>query len=211
MSSHIFRLYAKCLETLTCTTLLPCAICLRSCNTVPSYLITLLPQCQLSANNLFCSWEKGGRWGTCSTTQMSLLFAGRTDMLTLMAMRWNQQKFNYLATSLTRRYQKVDMSHFFCLYSRCLLLYICEGITFIFCSRLLLFKGHKRPGKPASGPGAHENPTGSDTGWSWGLGHWYKRVGRRWELYYYWSMCQFCRKIAESLWLPCGLLCYIET
>jgi hypothetical protein len=64
---------------------------------------------------------------------MSLLFAGRTDMLTLMAMRWNQQKFNYLATSLTRRYQKVDMSHFFCLYSRCLLLYICVGITFFFC------------------------------------------------------------------------------
>ncbi|KAF4104369.1 uncharacterized protein LOC131554108 [Onychostoma macrolepis] len=31
---------------------------------------------------------------------------GRTDMLTLMAMRWNQQKFNNLATALTRRYQK---------------------------------------------------------------------------------------------------------
>ena len=34
-------------------------------------------------------------------------------MLTLMAMRWNQQKFNYLATSLARRYQKVDESLFF--------------------------------------------------------------------------------------------------
>ncbi|XP_052413701.1 uncharacterized protein LOC127958772 isoform X2 [Carassius gibelio] len=32
--------------------------------------------------------------------------AGRTDMLTLMAMRWNQQKFRNLAVSLTRRYQK---------------------------------------------------------------------------------------------------------
>lgn len=32
--------------------------------------------------------------------------AGRIDMLTLMAMRWNQQKFNNLATALTRRYQK---------------------------------------------------------------------------------------------------------
>ncbi|XP_058629933.1 uncharacterized protein LOC131539383 [Onychostoma macrolepis] len=32
--------------------------------------------------------------------------AGRTDMLTLMAMRWNQQKFNNLATALTCRYQK---------------------------------------------------------------------------------------------------------
>lgn len=32
--------------------------------------------------------------------------AGRTDMLTLMAMRWNQQKFNNLATALSRRYQK---------------------------------------------------------------------------------------------------------
>ncbi|KAL0148625.1 hypothetical protein M9458_056065 [Cirrhinus mrigala] len=32
--------------------------------------------------------------------------AGRTDMLTLMVMRWNQQKFNNLATALTRRYQK---------------------------------------------------------------------------------------------------------
>ncbi|RXN35689.1 ATP-binding cassette sub-family D member 3 [Labeo rohita] len=30
----------------------------------------------------------------------------RTDMLTLMVMRWNQQKFNNLATALTRRYQK---------------------------------------------------------------------------------------------------------
>ncbi|KAF3842758.1 hypothetical protein F7725_001607 [Dissostichus mawsoni] len=32
--------------------------------------------------------------------------AGRTDMLTLLAMRWNQQKINYLATSLSHRYQK---------------------------------------------------------------------------------------------------------
>ncbi|KAL1249433.1 hypothetical protein QQF64_020438 [Cirrhinus molitorella] len=30
----------------------------------------------------------------------------RTDMLTLMAMRWNQQKFNNLAISLSQRYQK---------------------------------------------------------------------------------------------------------
>ncbi|MEQ2305486.1 hypothetical protein AMECASPLE_038384 [Ameca splendens] len=32
--------------------------------------------------------------------------AGRTDMLTLMAMRWNQLKLDNLAASLTRRYQK---------------------------------------------------------------------------------------------------------
>ncbi|XP_034087553.1 uncharacterized protein LOC117556364 [Gymnodraco acuticeps] len=32
--------------------------------------------------------------------------AGRTDMLTLMAMRWNQQKVSNLATSLSRRYLK---------------------------------------------------------------------------------------------------------
>ncbi|KAF3837678.1 hypothetical protein F7725_009446, partial [Dissostichus mawsoni] len=32
--------------------------------------------------------------------------AGRTDMLTLLAMRWNQQKFRNLATSLCQRYQK---------------------------------------------------------------------------------------------------------
>ncbi|XP_073672422.1 uncharacterized protein [Paramisgurnus dabryanus] len=32
--------------------------------------------------------------------------AGRTDMLTLMAMHWNRQKFKNLATSLTCRYQK---------------------------------------------------------------------------------------------------------
>lgn len=38
------------------------------------------------------------------------VFAGRTDMLTLMVMRWNQQKFNNLATALTRRYQKVMTS-----------------------------------------------------------------------------------------------------
>lgn len=31
-------------------------------------------------------------------------------MLTLMAMRWNQQNFNNLAISLTRRYQKVMTS-----------------------------------------------------------------------------------------------------
>ncbi|MEQ2313235.1 hypothetical protein AMECASPLE_039637 [Ameca splendens] len=31
---------------------------------------------------------------------------GWTDMLTLMAMRWNQLKLDNLATSLTRRYQK---------------------------------------------------------------------------------------------------------
>ncbi|XP_047676214.1 uncharacterized protein LOC113637839 isoform X2 [Tachysurus fulvidraco] len=32
--------------------------------------------------------------------------AGRTDMLTLLAMRWNKQTFNNLATALSRRYQK---------------------------------------------------------------------------------------------------------
>ncbi|KAI4795629.1 hypothetical protein KUCAC02_029765 [Chaenocephalus aceratus] len=32
--------------------------------------------------------------------------AGRTDMLTLMAMRWNQQPFRNVATSLWHRYQK---------------------------------------------------------------------------------------------------------
>ncbi|KAK2836800.1 hypothetical protein Q7C36_014669 [Tachysurus vachellii] len=32
--------------------------------------------------------------------------AGHTDMLTLMAMCWNQQKFNNLATALSYRYQK---------------------------------------------------------------------------------------------------------
>ncbi|CAI5692219.1 unnamed protein product [Oreochromis niloticus] len=32
--------------------------------------------------------------------------AGRRDMLTLMAMRWIQQKLDQLATSLTHRYQK---------------------------------------------------------------------------------------------------------
>ncbi|XP_041825293.1 uncharacterized protein LOC121629654 [Melanotaenia boesemani] len=32
--------------------------------------------------------------------------AGRTDMLTLMAMRWNQQKFENLAASLSHRYRK---------------------------------------------------------------------------------------------------------
>ncbi|XP_025764238.1 uncharacterized protein LOC109202996 [Oreochromis niloticus] len=32
--------------------------------------------------------------------------AGRRDMLTLMAMRWNQQKLDQLAASLTHRYQK---------------------------------------------------------------------------------------------------------
>lgn len=33
--------------------------------------------------------------------------AGCADMLTLMAMRWNQQKFDNFATSLSRRYLKV--------------------------------------------------------------------------------------------------------
>ncbi|KAG1924835.1 hypothetical protein F2P79_025903 [Pimephales promelas] len=36
--------------------------------------------------------------------------AGHTDMLTLMVMRWNQQKVNNLAISLTRRYQKTTKS-----------------------------------------------------------------------------------------------------
>ncbi|XP_039457641.1 uncharacterized protein LOC120434145 [Oreochromis aureus] len=35
-----------------------------------------------------------------------MLPARRRDMLTLMAMRWNQQKLDQLATSLTHRYQK---------------------------------------------------------------------------------------------------------
>ncbi|KAI9522018.1 hypothetical protein NQZ68_040480 [Dissostichus eleginoides] len=39
-----------------------------------------------------------------TTKHMSI--AGRTDMLTLLAMRWNQQKINNLATSLSHRYQK---------------------------------------------------------------------------------------------------------
>ena len=44
------------------------------------------------------------------------VFAGRTDMLTLMAMRWNQQKFENLTTALTRRYHKVMIS-VMCFYS----------------------------------------------------------------------------------------------
>ncbi|KAI9537958.1 hypothetical protein NQZ68_019297 [Dissostichus eleginoides] len=34
--------------------------------------------------------------------------AGRTDMLTLLVMRWNQQNINNLATSLSHRYQKLE-------------------------------------------------------------------------------------------------------
>lgn len=86
-------------------------------------------------------------------------------MLTLMSMRWNQQKFNNLATSLACRYQKVEMSIVIFLYCKCLLLYIFVDITFFFfCFLFLLFKGHKTPGKPTSGPGKHANPAGSDTG-----------------------------------------------
>ncbi|XP_058468997.1 uncharacterized protein LOC131443402 isoform X3 [Solea solea] len=36
--------------------------------------------------------------------------AGHTDMLTLLAMRWNQQKFDNLATSLSHRYHKTIKS-----------------------------------------------------------------------------------------------------
>nr|XP_043874407.1 uncharacterized protein LOC122764146 [Solea senegalensis]XP_043874408.1 uncharacterized protein LOC122764146 [Solea senegalensis] len=36
--------------------------------------------------------------------------AGRTDMLTLLAMRWNQQKFDNLVTSLSHRYHKTIQS-----------------------------------------------------------------------------------------------------
>lgn len=94
-----------------------------------------------------------------------IFFVGRTDMLTLMAMRWNQQKFNNLATSLACRYQKVEMSIVIFLYCKYLLLYIFVGITFFYFRFLfLLFEGHKTSGKPTSGPGKHENPAGSDTG-----------------------------------------------
>lgn len=91
-------------------------------------------------------------------------FTGRTDMLTLMAMRWNQQKFNNLAASLACRYQKVEMSIVIFLYCKYLLLYIFVGITFLFHFLFLLFEGRKTPGKPTSGSGKHENPAGSDTG-----------------------------------------------
>ncbi|XP_077093872.1 uncharacterized protein LOC143745629 [Siphateles boraxobius] len=36
--------------------------------------------------------------------------AGRIDMLTVMAMRWNQQKFNNLASTLARRYRKATIA-----------------------------------------------------------------------------------------------------
>ncbi|XP_042589269.1 uncharacterized protein LOC122138771 [Cyprinus carpio] len=36
--------------------------------------------------------------------------AGRTDMLTVMAMCWNQQKFNNLASTLACRYQKATIA-----------------------------------------------------------------------------------------------------
>nr|XP_043874412.1 uncharacterized protein LOC122764148 [Solea senegalensis]XP_043874413.1 uncharacterized protein LOC122764148 [Solea senegalensis]XP_043874443.1 uncharacterized protein LOC122764195 isoform X2 [Solea senegalensis] len=36
--------------------------------------------------------------------------AGRTDMLTLLAMHWNQQKFDNLVTSLSHRYHKTIQS-----------------------------------------------------------------------------------------------------
>lgn len=36
--------------------------------------------------------------------------AGRIDMLTIMAMRWNQQKFDNLASTLARRYRKATIA-----------------------------------------------------------------------------------------------------
>ncbi|KAI9520734.1 hypothetical protein NQZ68_013138 [Dissostichus eleginoides] len=41
-----------------------------------------------------------------AVTTKHMTKAGCTDMLTLLAMRWNQQKFRNLATSLCHRYQK---------------------------------------------------------------------------------------------------------
>ncbi|KAI4799897.1 hypothetical protein KUCAC02_016436 [Chaenocephalus aceratus] len=41
-----------------------------------------------------------------AVTTKHMTTAGRTDMLTLMAMRWNQQPFRNVATSLWHRYQK---------------------------------------------------------------------------------------------------------
>lgn len=61
-----------------------------------------------------------------STIVGFLLFAGRTDMLTLMAMRWNQQKLDNLATTLTHRYQKVVKFLMFVNY------YICCDQIFLF-------------------------------------------------------------------------------
>ncbi|KAK5936111.1 hypothetical protein CgunFtcFv8_027913 [Champsocephalus gunnari] len=41
-----------------------------------------------------------------AVTTKHMTTAGRTDMLTLVAMRWNQQQFRNVATSLCHRYQK---------------------------------------------------------------------------------------------------------
>lgn len=46
------------------------------------------------------------------------IFAGRIDMLTIMAMRWNQQKFDNLASTLARRYRKVKTPVF--PYAKCI-------------------------------------------------------------------------------------------
>lgn len=37
--------------------------------------------------------------------------AGRNDMLTLLAIRWNQQKCQNLATALSQRYHKVNRNN----------------------------------------------------------------------------------------------------
>ncbi|KAF3837862.1 hypothetical protein F7725_009630, partial [Dissostichus mawsoni] len=70
--------------------------------------------------------------------------AGRTDMLTLLAMRWNQQKINNLATSLSHRYQK----HYSKLWPEPL---------------FLVISGHQSSAKPDVGSGDHESPIGTTT------------------------------------------------
>ena len=54
-------------------------------------------------------------YSTATVKKSDILFAGRIDMLTIMAMRWNQQKHVNLAFTLARRYRKVKTLDFtFC-------------------------------------------------------------------------------------------------
>jgi len=85
-------------------------------------------------------------------------------MLTLMAMRWNQQKVNNLA--LTRRYQKVMTSVELILDVQYCMLAVYEAVhrTFGSCFLLLfVIVDHKISAKPVTKPRDHESPIDSDS------------------------------------------------
>ena len=110
---------------------------------------------------------------------LKFIFAGRTDMLSLMAMHWNQQKVDNLATSLCRRYQKVITS---------LMLFKMFNILFgsIFtlfsCLWFFVIVGRQKSSDPAAETGITEGRISRVREPVGGLGKGCEAVGRKWGI-----------------------------